>query len=100
MSKSSQRRAIDKYRSRLGRRGMARFEVIGRNTDRELVRSVARLLAEGGVDADRLRATVKQTLSGEPSKRGGIVKALLASPLVGSKFDLTRAREEGRRVDI
>jgi hypothetical protein len=98
--KSSQRRAIDSYRTRLTERGMVRFEVIGRDTDRELVRSIARRLAEGGPEADRLRAAVNQALSGEPSKKGGILKALLASPLVGSELDLTRAREEGRKVDI
>jgi hypothetical protein len=79
---------------------MARFEVIGRDTDRELVRSIARRLAEGGPDADRLRAAVSRTISGEPPRKGGILKALLASPLVGSELGLTRPREEGRKVDI
>jgi hypothetical protein len=100
MSKSSQRRAIDNYRTRLTERGMTRFEVIGRETDRKLVRSIARRLAEGGPDADRLRAAVSQVISGEPPKKGGILKALLASPLIGSELDLTRSREDGRRVDI
>jgi len=100
MSKSPQRRAIDNYRNRLTERGMARFEVIGRDDDRELIHSVAKLLAEGGADADRLRAAVNQSISGEPSRKGGILKALLASPLIGSELGLTRRREEGRKVDI
>ncbi len=100
MSTSPQRRAIDNYRSRLTERGMARFEVIGRDEDRELIRSIARRLAEGGAGADRLRAAVNQAISGEPPKKGGIVKALLASPLIGSELDLTRPREDGRKVDI
>lgn len=100
MPKSSQRRAIDNYRTRLAERGMVRFEVIGRDTDRELVRSVARRLAEGGPEADRLRAAVGQAISGTPPKKGGILKALLASPLVGSELDLTRSKEDGRKVDI
>ena len=79
---------------------MARFEVIGRETDRELIRAVARCLANGGPEADPLRAAVSQTISGEPSGKGGIVKALLASPLVGSELDLPRPREEGRNVDL
>jgi hypothetical protein len=79
---------------------MARFEVIGRQDDRELIRSVAKCLAEGGADADRLRAAVNQTISGVPPGKGGILKALLASPLIGSEIDLTRPREEGRKVDI
>jgi hypothetical protein len=100
MSKSPQRRAIDNYRSRLTERGMARFEVVGRDDDRELIRAVAKRLAEGGADADRLRATVNQAISGEPPRKGGILMALLASPLIGSELDLTRPREEGRKVDI
>lgn len=100
MTKSPQRRALDNYRSRLTERGMARFEVIGRDGDRELIRSVAKRLAEGGADADRLRAAVNQSISGEPPRKGGILKALLASPLIGSELDLTRPREEGRKVDI
>ena len=79
---------------------MVRFEVVGRDGDRELVRSVAKRLAEGGADADRLRAAVNQTIGGEPPKKGGIVRALLASPLIGSELDLTRPFEEGRKVDI
>lgn len=100
MSKSPQRRAIDNYRNRLTERGMARFEVVGRDDDRELIRSVAKRLAEGGADADRLRAAVNQSISGAPPKKGGILKALLASPLIGSELDLSRPREEGRRVDL
>jgi hypothetical protein len=39
---------------------------------------------------------IGQATSGKPPKKGGILKALLASPLVGSGLDLSRAREEGR----
>jgi hypothetical protein len=100
MNKNSQRRAIDNYRSRLTKRGLARFEVLGRDSDRELIRSVARRLAEGGPDADRLRAAVNQTISGKPPQRGGILAALLRSPMVGADLDLTRPREEGRELDL
>lgn len=100
MSRSPQRRAVDNYRERLARRGMARFEVIGRDDDRELIRSLARHLAEGGASADRLRAAVNQCIADEPPRKGGILEALLASPLVGSEIDLVRPREEGRKVDI
>lgn len=97
---SSQKRAIQNYRSRLSKRGLARFEVLGRDADRDLIRSLARRLAEGGPDASRLRAAVSQTISGEPPKRGGILAALRRSPMVGADLDLTRAREEGRKVDL
>lgn len=100
MSKSSQQRAIANFRNRLAEKGLVRFEVTGRDSDRDLVRTLARRLAEGGPDADRLRAVVNQNVGGEPPKKGGILKALLASPLIGSELDLTRPREEGRKVDI
>jgi len=95
----SQRRAIQNYRSRLSERGLARFEVLGRNSDRELIRSLARRLAEGGPEAAQLRAVVSQTIAGE-KKKGGILAALRSSPLVGADLDLTRPGEEGRKVEI
>jgi len=79
---------------------MARFEVIGRNADRALVGSVARCLAEAGADADRLRAAVNQSLSGEPPRKGRILTALSVSPLIGYELDRTRPRDEGRKVEI
>ena len=97
---SPQNRALQNYRARLGERGLARFEVLGRDTDRELIRSLARRLAEDGPEATRLRAAVAQTMAGEPPKKGGILAALRRSPLVGAELDLTRAREEGRKVEI
>jgi len=97
---SSQKRAIQNYRSRLSERGLARFEVLGRYADRDLIRSLARRMAEDGPDAALLRAAVSQTLTGEPPKKGGILAALRRSPLVGADLDLTRPREEGRKVEI
>jgi hypothetical protein len=96
----AQRRAIQNYRSRLGKRGLARFEVLGRDADRELIRSIARRLAEDTPDASELRATVSKSMAGEPSRKGGILAALRRSPLVGADVDLTRPREEGRKADF
>jgi hypothetical protein len=100
MTNSSQKRAIRNYRSRLSERGLARFEVLGLDTDRDLIRSLARRLAEDGPDAVNLRATINQSIAGEPPKRGGILNALRRSPLVGADLDLTRSREEGRKVEL
>jgi hypothetical protein len=96
---SSQKRAIQNYRHRLSERGLARFEVLGRDTDRELIRSLARRLAEDSPKASRLRAAVSQSIAGEP-KKGGVLAALRGSPLVGADLDLTRSREGGRKVGI
>ena len=100
MSKPSQRRAVANFRSRLDKQGLIRFEVTGRGADRDLVRTLARRLAEGGPESERLRGVVSRTLSGGPPKKGGILRALMASPLLGSELDLTRTREEGRKIDI
>ena len=96
----SQKRAIQNYRTRLGERGLARFEVVGRDADRDLIRFIARRLAEDGVEAARLRVALGQSIAGEPPKTGGILAALRRSPLVGADLDLQRPREEGRHVAI
>lgn len=97
---SSQKRAIQNYRSRLSERGLSRFEVLGRDADRDLIRSFARHLAEGGPEASQLRAAVSRTIAGEPPRKGGILAALRRSPMAGADLDLTRSREEGRKVDL
>jgi hypothetical protein len=97
---NSQKRAIQNYRSRLSERGLARFEVLGRDADRDLIRSLARRLAEDGPEASRLRAAVSRSIAGEPPKKGGIMAALRRSPLVGADLDVTRPREDGRNVEI
>jgi hypothetical protein len=79
---------------------LARFEVLGRDTDRDLIRSVARRLAEDTPEASELRAAVKKSIAGEPPRKGGILAALRRSPLVGADIDLRRPREHGRKVDI
>jgi hypothetical protein len=100
MKDSAQKRALRNYRSRLTKRGIARFEVLGLDADRDLIRSVARRLAEDGPDSARIRAAIGRTISGDPPKRGGILEALRRSPLVGAGLDFGRARETGRKVDL
>ncbi|MFQ3453211.1 hypothetical protein PMN64_07810 [Bradyrhizobium sp. UFLA01-814] len=100
MSKSAQKRAIENYRSRLTKRGIVRFELQALETDRELIRGLARKLSEEGPEAGNLRRTVQQAVSGEPPKAGGILNALRRSPLVGADLDLRRPRVEGRKVDL
>jgi len=100
MSNPSQKRAIKNYRHRLSARGMARFEVLGLDADRDLIRSLARRLAEGGPGAARLRAAVSQTIAGQPPRKGGILEALRRSPFMGADIDVRRSREKGRKVDL
>jgi len=95
-----QKRAVRNYRNRLNARGMARFEVLGLDSDRELIRSLARRLAENGTDAMRIRVAVHRTIAGEPAKKGGILAALRRSPLVGADLDMSRPVTHGRKVDL
>ena len=97
---NSQRRAIQNYRSRLSEKGLARFEVLGRDTDRDLIRSLARRLAEDTPEASRLRSAVSKIMVGNGSAKGRILAALRRSPLVGADLELKRAREEGREIDV
>jgi len=100
MSDTSQKRALRNYRKRLKQRGMARFEVLGSDADRELIRSLARRLADTGPYSARIRATVRRTVSGEPPNKGGILNALRRSPLVGADLNLKRPLKTGRKVDL
>ncbi len=97
---NSQKRAIQNYRSRLGERGLARFEVLGLDSDKVLIRDMARRLAEGGAQSAELRDVLTKTVSGEPPKMGGVYAWLRSSPLVGADIDLERVRADVREIDL
>ena len=100
MSTSSQKRAIKNYRDRLNERGLARFEVLGLDAARDLIRSLARRLAENRSDAAQIRATLSRSIAGKPAKKGGILDALRRSPLVGAGLNFRRPREAGRKITL
>ena len=101
MTQTSQQRAVKNYRKRLGQRGVSRFEVVGRKDDRELIRTLAKRLAEKSPGATRLRAEVNKSLATPPSgARGGIYAALRRSPLVGTDVDLERVPAPPRKIDL
>jgi outer membrane protein TolC len=97
---ASQKRAVDSYRKRLAKRGLTRFEVLGRDADRELIRALAKQLGDDDADAPRLREAVRVVMGGEPPQKGGILAALRRSPLVGAELDVRREHEEGREIDL
>ena len=99
MSNPSQKRAVKNYRLRLQKRGVARFEVLGLNADRELLRSLAKRLAQDDPEAKRIRSEVSRAVSGS-SKKGGILAALRRSPLVGSELKIERPFDAGRKLDL
>jgi hypothetical protein len=100
MGETAQKRALRNYRTRLGERGISRFEVLGLAADRELIRSLAKILARNDPEATRIRASVRHTVAGETPAKGGILNALRRSPLVGADLDLDRSRGSGRKVDL
>jgi hypothetical protein len=95
---ASQKRAVVSHRLRLGSRGLARYEVRGLEQDKGLVRELARRLAANDEQAARLRAELTQQVANRPERRGGIVAALLRSPLVGSGLNLEREVTPGRDI--
>jgi hypothetical protein len=100
MGSTSQTRALKNYRKRLNQRGLARFEVLGLDSDRDLIRSLARRLADNSPEALEIRASMHRKIMAEPLKKGGILAALRRSPLVGADLNLTRPRIDARRVDL
>ncbi len=98
MTKSSQQLAADPYRRRLTERGMARFDVLRRDADREFVRSIARRLAEAGPQETRLRTAIPDGTAGEQPRRGRVLEALRRSPLVGQERIPSRPIEYGRSI--
>jgi hypothetical protein len=64
---------MESYRARLTQRGPERFEVLAPETDRELIRSIARQLAEAGPNSEQTRQRIKALVSGEPAKAGNSV---------------------------
>ena len=99
LMKTAQKRALKNYRDRLSERGLARFEVLGRDGDRDLIRALAKCLASDDAEATRIRSAVATSMSGG-SKTGGILGALRRSPLVGSGIDVERPRAETRTIKL
>jgi hypothetical protein len=100
MGSTAQNRAVDNYRKRLSRRGLARFEVLGLKQDRELVRALARRLAENDPAAAGIRDSVRVQITPDTRKKGGILEMLRNSPLMGVELNLARRRVPPRRVDL
>lgn len=95
-----QKRAIEKYRALLSKRGMARFEVLGLKADRGLIRDLARRIAESDAEARRIRTLLTEAVAGGDGRKGGILAALRRSPLVGADIEVGRPSDPLRPVDL
>jgi hypothetical protein len=100
MPEASQKRALKNYRKRISARGLARFEVMGLQGDKELIRSLAKQLAKNDAEARRLRDTVRHGIKKNGPTKGGILLALLRSPLVGADLDLKREFVPPREIEL
>jgi hypothetical protein len=98
MAITAQARATKNYRKRLSKRGMARFEVLGLDSDRELVRALARRLAENDAEAAEIRAVVREKFAPDTRKKGGILAMLRSWPL--ADLNLSRPVVKPREIDL
>jgi hypothetical protein len=97
MATPAQERATQNRRASLAKRGLLRFEVVAREADRELIRALARRLAEEGPDAEKLRTAIMSPQEKYAPKKGGIYEALRRSPLVGSDVIFERSNDASRQ---
>lgn len=99
---TSRKRIIRRSRAKHRQDEIVRFEVLGRAADRDLIRALARRLADDSADTVRLRAILAAAVAGNRTTKGGVFAALRRSPLVGADLDLARSRDEPRErtVDI
>jgi hypothetical protein len=102
MGTPAQKRAVQNYRASLAERGLTRFEVVARETDRDLIKALAKRLVENGPEAESIRKAAGEARPENiyTPKRGGILEALRNSPLVGSGVKLTRSRKPWRTVEL
>jgi hypothetical protein len=98
MGSAAQAQALKNYRKRLTRRGMARFEVLGLAADRDLVRTLAKRLAEDTPEAAEIRATLSEKIEPETRKKGGILEMLRGWPI--ADLDLKRPLVKPRKIDL
>ncbi len=98
MDDTAQTRALKSHRKRMRERGMARFDVLGLDVDRKLIRSLAKRLAADDPGAKSMRATLSRALAPERPNKGGVLAALRRSPLVGADLDVGREPTRGRKI--
>ena len=79
---------------------MSRFGVLGRDTDRDQIRSLASRLAEDGPQADRLRTIISNETNARAPTSSEIVHSLRNSPLVGADIVADRSYAYGREIEL
>lgn len=100
MTLESQQKANKAYRNRLAQKGVTRLEIMAPKRDRDLLRSIAKRLANEGDEADELRRALRSVAGTQDHAAGSILDALRNSPLRGSDVVFTRQHDEARRIDL
>jgi len=98
--KSAQYRAVMKNRRTMRARGLARYEVRGAEKDRDLIRALAKTLANDDDTAKKVRSAIEQALTAQGMTGRDIVEWLRASPLVGVDWYAGRPFDPGRKIDL
>jgi hypothetical protein len=100
MSHRSTSKAVSAHRKRQARRGFVRVEVQARRSDADLIRDVARALADDPARRDPIRAAI----SAAPAIKTGadLLGALACEALSGDEFDtlFERDKSSAREVDL
>lgn len=91
----AQRKAVNSFRKRLKRQGMARLEVNVRKDDATLVRNVVRALSNPEQE-QTARALLREHFGSGHAE--GLKALLAAAPL--EDIDLSRERDLGRDIDL
>lgn len=97
---SAQYRAVVKNRRGLRERAMARFEVRGLARDKKLIRDLAKRLAANDEKAQRLREELLKDAPPDDEERGGFLRWIRSSPLVGSGVKFRRDVVRLRKIDL
>jgi len=100
MVSPAQIKAVKNHRKRLKGRGIHRFEVQGRASDKELLRALAKRLADGGAEASRIRQALVGAVANGNETKGRVWEALRRSPLVGANLAFERVAIEPRDVEL
>ena len=92
----SQKKAVQKHRSRQAKKGFVRMEVSVPESDRELIRQTAANLRAGGNIAEQTRVALSSVLN--PYEGMNLKELFEAAPL--GELDLERSKETWRDIDL
>ena len=92
----SQKKAVQKHRSRQAKKGFVRMEVSVPESDRDLIRQTAANLRAGGDIAEQTRVALSSVL--DPYEGMNLKELFEAAPL--GELDLERSKETWRDIDL